>query len=619
MQERRALQNIPIFAQLSPPQLELVMRALDRRAYRAGEDIFVQGGAADGLIIVETGEAVLFRTEADGDQTPLATIRAGQFVNEEALFTEAVQSATLRAAQPVTVCKLTRSALTRLLNEQPDLGGAFGLGDGSAAESISPQFAEQREDEEILVQTRRHWWSFARRAWLLLLLMIAMWVGAYLLEAQVLSLALPGMSLIAPGAALLYFFLEWPTDAVLVPDQRIIRVNRTILTMVRQVTQIGLESVHELNFEFPSYDPIARLFRYGQVIVKTAGAQGNLELDFMPNPAQFQKLIIEDRGYFESRKAQRHHKIVRAELQRWLAGEADDDDIAARSIESDEPPKPIRGSNGYLSSRIEMSNGDIVYRKHVSVWAQHIFIPLVIILVSLASLALSAALLNPDLRLIAMPIAFVVLLVGCLAYYWMDWDWRNDLYIISDDTITLVHKRPFFLQSLRDQILVERIDNVESVSRGILAALMRYGNVRMSLVGADEPKMFHRVARPQEIQQEISRRQHNKAARRAKFDAMQQRQILDEYLEAANGGGKHPNSIAARGMVSSAVSDNSLAHAPETGAILPASSPDRNRPPRLPRKILRAAPETPAARPAISDQSSARRPKRFRAPGSGQT
>ncbi len=619
MQEKLGLQNIPILAQLSPPQLELVMRALDRRAYRAGEDIFVQGGAADGLIIVETGEAVLFRTETDGGQTPLATIRAGQFVNEEALFAEAVQSATLRAAQPVTVRKLTRSALIRLLNEQPNLGGAFGLGDGSAAESISPQFAEQREDEEILVQTRRHWWSFARRAWLLLLLMIAMWVGAYLLEAQVMSLALLGLSLIAPGTALLYFFLEWRNDAVIVTDQRIIRVNRTILTMVRQVTQIGLESVHEINFEFPSYDPFARLFRYGQVIVKTAGAQGNLELDFMPNPAQFQKLIIEDRGYFESRKAQRHHKIVRAELQRWLAGEADDDDIAARSIESDEPPKPIRGSNGYLSSRIEMSNGDIVYRKHVSVWAQHIFIPLVIILVSLASLALSAALLNPDLRLIAMPIAFVVLLAGCLAYYWMDWDWRNDLYIISDDTITLVHKRPFFLQSLRDQILVERIDNVESASRGILAALMRYGNVRMSLVGADEPKMFHRVARPQEIQQEISRRQHNKAARRAKFDAMQQRQILDEYLEAANGGGKRPNSIAARGMVSSAVSDNSLAHAPEEGAIRPASSPDRNRPPRLPRKMLRAAPETPPARPAISDQSSSRRPKRFHAPGSDQT
>ena len=51
------------------------------------------------------------------------------------------------------------------------------------------------------------------------------------------------------------------------------------------------------------------------------------------------------------------------------------------------------------------------------------------------------------------------------------------------------------------------------------------------LVGADEPKMFHRVSNPQAIQQEISRRQHAKAERRAKYDAMQQRQLLGEYLE----------------------------------------------------------------------------------------
>ena len=67
------------------------------------------------------------------------------------------------------------------------------------------------------------------------------------------------------------------------------------------------------------------------------------------------------------------------------------------NLKHDQPPQPLRGANGFLSSRIEMSNGDIVYRKHVSVWAQHTFVPLTIILVALASLALSAALVHPDL------------------------------------------------------------------------------------------------------------------------------------------------------------------------------------------------------------------------------
>lgn len=618
MQARFGLESIPLFARLSASQLEPINRALEKRAYRAGEEIFAQGSAADGMIIIASGEAALFRTSEDGSQTPLATIAAGQSVNQEALFAEAAQSATLRAAQPVTTLKLTRAAFARILEEQPELGAVFGLSGGREQARISPQFAEQRDDEEILLQTHRHWWSFLRSAWLPLLLMLGMWAGAYLLERQVLSFALLALSLVLPGLALVYFYLEWRNDSVIVTDQRIIRINRTILALYRQVTQVGLESVHEINFEFPSYDPFARLFRYGKVIVKTAGAQGNLELDFMPNPEQFQKLIIEDRGYFESRKAQRHHKIVRAELHRWMASETDEEDITSSSAASDKDPEPIRGSNGYLSSRIEMSNGDIVYRKHVSVWARHTFVPLAIILVAFAALALSAAFIGPDLRLIAMPVAFVGLLVGCLAYYWMDWDWRNDLYIISEDTITLVRKRPFFLQSVRDQILVERIDNVESVTRGILAALMRYGDVRMSLVGADEPKMFHRVSNPQEIQQEISRRQHNKAERRAKYDALQQRQILGEYLDTMNDGIGPRRQSAAGSRISNAVSEDEEPRLPDDGSVRSANCLDRNRPPRLPRKILKPPIAEPATRPAIANPESSRRPQRFRRDGFDQ-
>lgn len=613
MQENLRLDSIPLFAELSPQQLDSISRALESRAYRAGEDIFVQGAAADGMIVLLSGEAVLFRSDADGSQTPLATVTAGQSVNQEALFTEAAQSATMRAAKAVTALTLTRARFARLVDEQPDLGSAFGLGGGRLHARINPQFAEQRDDEEILIQTHRHWWSFLRTAWIPLLLMLAMWVGAPLIDAPVISLALLGLSLLLPGIALLYSYFEWRNDSVIVTDQRIIRINRRILAMIRQVTQVGLESVHEINFEFPASDPFARLFRYGTVIVKTAGAQGNLELDFMPNPEQFQKLIIEDRQYFENRKAQRHHKIVRAELQRWMAGDADDEaDSAASSSAGDEPPKPVRGSNGYLSSRIEMSNGDIVYRKHLSVWAQHTFVPLVIVAVSFASLALSFTLVSADLRIVTLPIGLVALLLGCLAYYWMDWDWRNDLYIIADDTITLVHKRPFFLQSLRDQILVERIDNVESLTRGIFAALLKYGDVRMSLVGADEPKMFHRVAKPQEIQQEISRRQHNKAERRAKYDAMQQRQILGEYLESANGGNIKPNPSLTGGLTLNADASDVAGKVADAGEIRPASNPDRNRPPRLPRKLSQPSTAASPARPAITNPDSGRRPRRFR-------
>ena len=584
---------------------------MQQHSYRAGEDIFVQGAPADGMILVLTGQAVLFHSDADGSQTPLATIAAGQSINQEALFGEALQSATIRAAQPTTLLKLSRAAFSQLLDQHVDIRSALSADTAEQPDAlINPSFAEQREDEEILIQTHRHWWSFIRTAWLPLLLMPAMWLGAVLLEGQVLSLALLLLSIALPGLALIYFYIEWRNDSVIVTDQRIIRITRTILALHRQVTQVGLESVHEINFDIPSYDPFARLFRYGTVIVKTAGAQGNLDLPLMPNPERFQKLIMEDRQYFENRQAQRHHKLVRAEMQSWLAGEPSTDEPTA-SI--DQSPRALPGSNGYLSAKIQMSNGDIVLRKHVSVWAQHTALPLLIILVALAALILTFSLVSPDLRIITFPAAMVALLAGCMTYYWLDWDWRNDVYIISDDTVTLVHKRPFFLQNLRDQILVERIDNVESVSTGFFAMLLKYGDVRMSLVGADEPKHFIKVPNPQAIQQEISRRQHIKAQRRARFDAQQQQQMLGEYLGMSPAANDSRTATDGGGLAINGGNSAAKSHMPPDGKLAPATqaahNPDRNRPPRLPGKLL--APPPQQQNPNF-DLSGSRRPQRFR-------
>lgn len=614
MQESFRLDSVPLFATLSEDQRERIQSQLQRLSYRAGEDIFVQGAPADGLLILLSGQALLFQTNDDGSQAPLATVSAGQSLNQEALFVEARQSATMRAAQPVTLLKLTRARFAQLLREHPDIGAALGTDRAKPMDgAINPQFAEQREDEEILLQTHRHWWSFVRTAWMPLILMPAMWLGAGALDAQAPSLALLALSLVLPGLALLYFYLEWRNDSVIVTDQRIIRINRTILAMYRQVTQVGLDSVHEINYELPPYDPFARLFRYGTVIVKTAGAQGNLELPLMPSPARFQSLIMENRGYFENRKAQRHHRLVRAEMQRMMSGEPADEPLPSAGQSADGPPKPVSGSNSFLSTRIEMSNGDIVYRKHISVWAQHTALPLLIVLVSLAALILTFTLVSTDLRIITFPVAMVALLAGSLTYYWLDWDWRNDVYIISDDTITLVHKRPFFLENLRDQILVERIDNVESVSSGFFAALLKYGDVRMSLVGADEPKLFIKVPRPQAIQQEISRRQHNKSLRRARFDAMQQRKILGEYL------GESPASGVQAAPGESATSATNYGAQTGPGGAPPAdayaegarpvNNPDRNRPPRLPKKIF--ATQLKTAQPSLSLRNE-HRPQRLR-------
>ena len=56
MQENYRLESISLFSALSPAQLDLIGGALERHSYRAGEDIFVQGSPAEGILIVLSGE-----------------------------------------------------------------------------------------------------------------------------------------------------------------------------------------------------------------------------------------------------------------------------------------------------------------------------------------------------------------------------------------------------------------------------------------------------------------------------------------------------------------------------------------------------------------------------------
>ena len=607
------ISQIPLFANLNSEQLQLVSQACEVRSYRANETIFQQGQQAEGMLTFMSGQAVMFQLDQNGQQQPIATIIANQTINQEALFNDIVQDATLYVHRPVQALKLTREKFITLLAHHPELKAPLGLSTKDTSHHAHDvHFQGQRENEEVLVYTRRHWWAFLRTAWLPLVIMVVLWFVALAVENIFASGLVFLASLLFPGLTLLYMYIEWRNDSVIVTTQRVIRIQKTILTFSTNVSEIGIQSVHEVNSHVPSYDPFARLFNYGTIELKTAGDAGNLELDLIPNPDQFQQIIIEDRKNFQQQQAQQHRNSVRAELDRWLAGDdpqrinhPKSEARQQQAIQSSEPK--IKNKNfGFLSTRIEMTNGDIIYRKHIRFWFQHTIIPIILMLVAILEVFLSVVF---QFAIIGGAFGIVIFLIGALAFYWADWDWRNDYYVVSDDTITLIHQRPFWLENLRDQILMERVDNVVSDLSGFLPTIFRYGNVKVSLIGADEPKMFHNVPNPQEIQQEISRRQQRVKSRQSEQEALQQRQIIGEYLNVFQER-LEDQGVVANQPPSNAVQQSQIPYATEEqfrnappgvtttpnentipgrptppGVIVRAvGTQDRNRPPGIPRK-----------------------------------
>ncbi len=621
------IRQIPIFANLPAEQFGLIAEAFEVRSYNPGEVVFSQGDATLGLLKFVNGQAQLIRTLPNGQHEQLGLVGANQILNQNAIYQTGVETASLIVEQSATVLKLPRQAFLTIVSHHPEIKQYIGMTSDPNEGFSSLHFTGQRENEEIFVYTRRHWWAWIRLAWLPLLIMVAMWIGAGLVQTPALSLVIFVFSIILPGIFALYLYAEWHNDLVIVTDQRIIRIRRVILTFRENISEVAIESVHEVNTEIPANDPFARFFDYGTIELKTAGSAGNIELDFVPNPIRVQDIIIEDRQHYQDRQEQKHRNAMRAQLERWMNPDAVPEMNAqqgAPSIDPDSVPKQVANASlRPLRTKIVLANGDIIYRKHWIVWLRNTILPIAVMIFAVVEVLLS---LIAGAGLLGATVGVFVFLIGAVAFFFADWDWRNDYYIVTDSTITMIHRRPLWLQSLNDQILLERVDNVVSDYAGLFANLFGYGDVRVSLIGADQHKNLGMVPSPQEVQADISRRQARVKQRQRDNDARKQQEIIGEYLslyhEMQGQYGLVPNpqqapphqtvqpnpSVPAAPIPQQQTSPS----APPTG-----SSQDRVRPPRIPRRNPQApsrptmSPGVPYNPPPPRDRSRPPRPNRF--------
>lgn len=523
--------RIPLFAGLPPEHLALLTSAFEVRRYEAGEIIFAQGAPTQGFLLLVSGLALLTQRQPDGSERRITVVHPNQYLGQEALFRDGTETMTLQVLESATVLLLTRARLLSLASSYPDFGARFGIAPSVATVAASatggqaPRFKGQRPNEEALIVTHRHWWAFARL--LILPILLAMVLGGLglLAQVEVITLALCGLSVIAPGLLAVYFYLEWRNDLIIVTDQRVVHIARTILTFKENISEVPIHSVHEVNVEIGMGDILANLLGYGHIELKTSGQAGNLMLDHIPNPRQFQKVILEDRDRYHQREAERNRQAMRAEVERWIKGGTVDTPPTPQATPSGR--RQIEAGSALLPTRIKLENGDILLRKHPIVWVRHTFLPIV---VCAGALILGVGLSFTALGGMGLLLGGFLFLVAAIWLYWSDWDWRNDYYLISSNSIVLVHRRPLWLENKNDQILLSQVDNVVAETNGLFPQLFQYGNVRISLVGADKHKMFESVPDPSGVQAEISRRRALLKQRQAEEAAKQQQRLVGEYL-----------------------------------------------------------------------------------------
>lgn len=518
------IRRVPLFERLTPDQLEWIANATQIFRYEPGEMVFQQGLVPPGLFMFVSGGGMLTEVGPDRVERSLGPVMPGEYLPDEALFGESPARFNLRVTETAIVLFLSRQQMLSILAYRPDIRGNLVFRPPRA--SSSQNFEEQRANEQVALETRRHPWSVAGRSIALLLIILLIWlIGTSvsnlvpLFPTAIITLPITGLLLLL----ILYYYAEWKDDKLIITDRRLINTRRMILNFSKEVNEIPLDKVLEVNVNLPPLtDVIGRTLGYGTLTIKTSGNSPNISLPEIPHPQAIQQMIFNQRKKFqelvehENRDAFR--KAIRNEIDQLTGANT------PVTAGSSDPKGSITRTPGLFSIHFMNEKGETVYRKHWLVWIGHVLLPTLVILSGVTLFLLG---------LIFPLIPLLIIAMGVAWFYIADWDWRNDMYIIGDQTITIIHKRPLFLEDQKDQFSLAQIDNVVSDTTGLSNSLFQLGEVRIRLVGADEKnaKRFTNVFSPRQIQEEISRRQESLAKNKRDNEFQRQRDVIREYLD----------------------------------------------------------------------------------------
>jgi len=126
-----ALRRSRILSGLSEDHLRGLVRVMKRRTLQPGEALFKEGWTGDFMAVVAAGAFRVSVANADGRETPVSELVAGDVVGEMACVDPAPRSATVTALAPAVVYCLSRAMLMALRDKGPEvamaiLGGVIG-------------------------------------------------------------------------------------------------------------------------------------------------------------------------------------------------------------------------------------------------------------------------------------------------------------------------------------------------------------------------------------------------------------------------------------------------------------------------------------------------------------
>ncbi len=534
------LDRVPLFQTL--PMIlrrRLAGYTMQIHFHRSHQFVTFAGRDAPYYYILVRGSALRQAITETGQVASLTIGPNAQFGKGALLWHDPAQE-TVETLEPTDWVRIHRDDFLLFLHHHPEAEAHLNLTPEERQRFQTTRKIElwQHADESILFKSRRHWIVLAKRLLALtplvilhglILLILALVLGHWPALGWQLLIA---FLYLAPLAA--WIIADYSNDFHVVTNKRVI--HREKLLFIRDRTHSApIEQVQNLDI---SRHLLGQLLGYGDLIISTAATKGQIIFDHLPHPNQAHHIITKKMQHIRVTIPVEDTKARRRELQKrlHLGLEEKIDDRALLEA----PPRPERQRSSKLSFLrplgIQESGGELRWRRH---WFGLIRITLAPFFASLISLLVWVFLgiLNV-LNLATFPhIAMffaTLLLVGSSGFWlWWNWiDWMNDTYIVTDQLVERVIKKPLWFDEERTTLGLDRIQNVEAHRPNPLAYLLNYGNVEIKTAAQDGNTKFEYVPGPMDVQFIILNRSQNyqRTLERKRLEAQKKEMIA--WLEA---------------------------------------------------------------------------------------
>jgi len=541
------LRSVHLFQVLSDERLEDVAAYFDIVQFPDNKPVYRQYSEPDNFYILISGSVTL-TFEENGIINKVVSLRSGDYFGEEALsnsFDQRVVSATTKGN--TTLLMLNGTQVGDLVQEFPEIKKGFHQILQSFRLVITRTFSWLDKDEIVHFIAHRHPIVLASMLFLPLLLAVLLLIPL-LYVYFVLSIH---QSLLLAGAGLVMLVimvwgvlasLEWNNDYYIVTNHRLILIRKVIL-LYESRQEVPLDAILTIGTTSSLW---GRLLNYGNVNIRTY--TGSLVFKTLGEPEQVAAIIVQYLNQAKnSTKAVQQEAIEESIRQRFkkntMKNSPDSQEDQYQEIEADVRSGVVTSALSNLFRLREEKDGAIIYRTHWFLLLVKTFFP------NLAILGLGAAIiLRLNGQFSAVPAVVFIgfcLLLGFFAWLWWIYqyvDWHNDVYIITNDQIVDVYRKPLAEEDRRAAPL-KNIQSIEYKRKNIFGIIFNFGTVFIRV--GDQDFTFDNVSNPSEVQRELFQRfmLYNQREKQAAADA--ERQRIGDWMEAyhkimGDSGGQKP-------------------------------------------------------------------------------